>query len=101
MRLRHRNPQAARPYVRSDKYLRMGQAILELLPERGEGLTTEELVERLLLVLPVELFPTTASIRWCMAAVRSDLEARGSIQRVGPRKPARYLSHPGEAPVTE
>ena len=100
MQLRHRNPQAGRPYVRSDKYRLVSQAVLELLPESGKGLTAEELVAGLGSLLPFPLFPTAASIRWFMTAVRIDLEARGRIQRVGQRKPARYLArredpHPG------
>jgi hypothetical protein len=68
----------------------VSQAVMELLPESGEGLTAEELVAGLSFMLPFPLFPTSASIRWFMTAVRIDLEARGQIQRVGPRKPARY-----------
>jgi hypothetical protein len=101
MRLRHRNPQAGRPYVRSDKYLLVSRAVLELLPQTGLGLTAEQLVARLLHALPIELFPTSASIRWFMTAVRIDLEARGLIYRVGPRKPAHYLGRPGVAVGTE
>ncbi len=92
MRLEHRNPQAGRPYVRSDKYHLVSQAVLHLLPESGAGLTAEQLVAGLGGLLPLELFPNDASIRWFMTAVRIDLEARGQIQRVGPRKPARYLA---------
>jgi Family of unknown function (DUF6958) len=95
MRLRHPNPRAGRPYVRSDKYLLVSRAVLELLPESGQGLTAEQLVARLSQVLPIELFPTIASIRWFMTAVRIDLEARGRIQRVGSRRPARHLARPG------
>jgi len=94
MQLRHRNPQAGRPYVRSDKYRLVSRAVLGLLPEAGPGLTAEEMVTGLGFVLPVELFATAASVRWFMTAVRIDLEARGLIQRVGPRKPARYLARP-------
>jgi hypothetical protein len=78
--------------VRSDKYRLVSQAVLELLPENGPGLTAEELVNRLGLVLPVPLFPGTASVRWFLTAVRIDLEARGLIRRVGRRKPARYVA---------
>lgn len=94
MQLRHRNPQAGRPYVRSDKYRLVSQAVLALLPESGMGRTAEELVTGLGSLLPFPLFPTAASIRWFMTAVRIDLEARGRIQRVGQRKPARYLARP-------
>jgi len=100
MRLRHRNPHAGRPYVRSDKYLLVSQAVMQRLPETGSGMTAEELVARLAHDLPSNLFPTAASIRWFMTAVRIDLEARGRIQRVG-CKPAHYLARRGSAAGTE
>lgn len=96
MQLRHRNPQAGRPYVRSDKYHLVSRAVLDLLPESGGGLSAEELVSGLGDILPLPLFPNTASIRWFVTAVRIDLEARGQIRRVGPRKPARYLTSRAE-----
>lgn len=92
MRLQHRNPQAGRPYVRSDKYQLVSRAVLHLLPDSGPGLTAEDLVAGLANLLPPSLFPGASSIRWFMTAVRIDLEARGQIQRVGPRKPARYIA---------
>ncbi|HWA55833.1 MAG TPA: hypothetical protein VG692_01195 [Gemmatimonadales bacterium] len=94
MQLRHRNPAAGRPYVRSDKYHLVSRAVLEHLPVSGEGPTSEELVQQLSRALPLSLFPTTASIRWFLTAVRIDLEARGLIQRAGRSKPARYLACP-------
>lgn len=75
--------------------------MLDLLPQTGSGLTAEGLVSRLRELLPIELFPTSASIRWFMTAVRIDLEARGLIQRTGPRKPAHYLRRPGDVGRTE
>jgi Family of unknown function (DUF6958) len=96
MQLRHRNPRAGRPYVRSDKYQLVSRAVLDLLPESGAGLTAEELVAGLGSVLPLPLFPTAASIRWFMTAVRIDLEARELLRRVGPRRPARYLARRAE-----
>jgi uncharacterized protein DUF6958 len=98
MQLRHRNPQAGRPYVRSDKYHLVSRAVLDLVPEHGSGLTSEELVTALALRLPLSLFPTVASIRWFLTAVRIDLEARGLMQRVGRRKPAHYLARRAPAP---
>jgi len=86
--------------VRSDKYRLVSRAVLELLPENGPGLTAEELVRRLGQVLPLPLFPSDASVRWFMTAVRIDLEARGLIRRVGPRKPARYLAYQGQSSST-
>ncbi len=101
MQLRHRNPQAGRPYVRSDKYQLVSQAVLELLPASGSGLTSEALVTALAQRLPLSLFPTFASIRWFLTAVRIDLEARGLIQRVGRRKPAHYVARPAPVPSAE
>lgn len=91
MRLLHRNPQAGRPYVRSDKYDLVRDEVLRVLPRSGAGWTTEELVAELLRVLPADGFPTPASVRWFVTAVRIDLEARGVIARTGRRKPLRYL----------
>jgi hypothetical protein len=87
--------------VRSDKYRLVSQAVLQQLPENGPGLTAEELVTRLGLVLPIPLFPSAASVRWFMTAVRIDLEARGLIRRVGTGKPTRYLASRKVAPTTD
>lgn len=92
MQLRHRNPQAGRPYVRSDKYRLVSQAVLHLLPESGKGRSNEELVRDLASLLPRSLFPNSASIRWFLTAVRIDLEAGGLIHRLGRGRPARYLA---------
>lgn len=78
--------------MRSDKYQLVSRAVLHLLPDSGPGLTAEDLVAGLDNLLPLSLFPGASSIRWFMTAVRIDLEARGQIQRVGPRKPARYIA---------
>lgn len=94
MQLRHRNPIAGRPYVRSDKYLMVRQAVLEKLPVSGPGRTSEDLVAALAPQLPLSLFPTFASVRWFLTAVRIDLEARGLVSRVGRTRPARYLLTP-------
>jgi hypothetical protein len=90
MRLLHRNPLAGQPYVRSDKYLQVREAVLDLLPAEGAGMTTEELVARLRAELPADRFPTEASVRWFVTAVRIDLEARREIHRVGRTRPVRY-----------
>jgi Family of unknown function (DUF6958) len=94
MRLQQRNPRAGRPYVRSEKYLAVRDAVLNLLATEGPGETMEALVARLVTRLPLDAFPSPASVRWFGTAVRIDLEARGLVQRVGGGRPARYLRRP-------
>ncbi|NOT70929.1 MAG: hypothetical protein HOP09_06460 [Hyphomicrobium sp.] len=68
--------------VDADKYNAMKRAILTTLPKAAPGLTVAELKERLLPLLPDDLFPGGAKAGWWLKGVQLDLEAKGLIARV-------------------
>jgi uncharacterized protein DUF6958 len=68
--------------VDADKYNAMRRAILTVLPASSVGLTVAELKQRLLPLLPEDLFPGGAKAGWWLKGVQLDLEAKGLIARV-------------------
>lgn len=74
--------------VDADKYNAMRRAILTVLPASSVGLTVAELKQRLLPLLPEDLFPGGAKAGWWLKGVQLDLEAKGLIARVA-SKPLR------------
>ena len=74
--------------VDADKYNAMRRAILTVLPASSIGLTVAELKQRLLPLLPEDLFPGGAKAGWWLKGVQLDLEAKGLIGRVA-SKPLR------------
>jgi hypothetical protein len=74
--------------VDADKYNAMRRAILTVLPASSVGLTVAELKQRLLPLLPKDLFPGGAKAGWWLKGVQLDLEAKGLIARVA-SKPLR------------
>lgn len=68
--------------VDADKYNAMRHAILTVLPASSVGLTVAELKQRLLPLLPEDLFPGGAKAGWWLKGVQLDLEAKGLIARV-------------------
>ncbi len=63
------------------KYEAMREALLAVLPPAALGLTVAEAKERLLPLLPQELFPEGAKAGWWLKAAQHDLEAKGTIER--------------------
>ena len=63
------------------KYEAMREALLAILPPAAPGLTVAEAKERLLPLLPQDLFPEGAKAGWWLKAVQLDLEAKGTIKR--------------------
>ncbi|MGO4622756.1 hypothetical protein AB4Z34_08500 [Ensifer sp. 2YAB10] len=63
------------------KYEAMREALLAVLPPSAPGLTVAEAKERLLPLLPQDLFPGGAKAGWWLKAVQLDLEAKGTIER--------------------
>lgn len=63
------------------KYEAMREALLAVLPPAAPGLTVVQAKERLLPLLPQELFPAGAKAGWWLKAVQLDLEAKGTITR--------------------
>jgi hypothetical protein len=67
--------------VDADKYEAMKTAFLKALPKKAPGLTGAEIRERVLPLLPDDLFPGGAKAGWWMKGVQLDLEARRIIAR--------------------
>ncbi|MDH4986834.1 hypothetical protein QEZ47_15115 [Aminobacter anthyllidis] len=69
--------------VRVDKakYTAMRDALLQVLPDKGPGLTVMEAKAALLPILSQELFPGGEKAGWWLKAAQLDLEAQGIIQR--------------------
>lgn len=63
------------------KYEAMREALLAVLPSSAPGLSVAEAKERLLPLLPQDLFPEGAKAGWWLKAVQLDLEAKGTIER--------------------
>ncbi|MGF6158391.1 hypothetical protein M2267_003658 [Ensifer sp. KUDG1] len=63
------------------KYEAMREALLAVLPPSAPGLSVAEAKERLLPLLPQDLFPEGAKAGWWLKAVQLDLEAKGTIER--------------------
>lgn len=63
------------------KYEAMREALLAVLPPSSPGLSVAEAKERLLPLLPQDLFPEGAKAGWWLKAVQLDLEAKGTIER--------------------
>ncbi len=67
--------------VDAGKYEAMKNAILAVLPTKSPGMTVAELKQRLLPLLPNDLFPGGAKAGWWLKCVQLDLEAKRSIVR--------------------
>jgi hypothetical protein len=67
--------------VTAAMYAAMKRAMLKVLPAKPPGLTFAELGERVLPLLPEELFPEGARANWWAKTVQLDLEAKGLIER--------------------
>lgn len=63
------------------KYEAMRDALLAVLPEVAPGLTVAEAKEKLLPLLPQDLFPGGEKAGWWLKAAQLDLEAKGTIER--------------------
>lgn len=67
--------------VDKQKYLAMCDALLQVLPKKSPGLTVAEAKDKLIPLLPQDLFPGGAKSGWWLKAAQLDLEAKGKIQR--------------------
>jgi uncharacterized protein DUF6958 len=68
-------------HLEAAMYEAMKRAFLKVLPKASPGLTVEEIQERVIAHLPVELFPGGAKAGWWAKTVQLDLEAKGIIAR--------------------
>jgi hypothetical protein len=71
------------------KFLAMRDALLSVLPAKAPGITSSEVKERILHLLPQDLFPGGARAGWWQKAAQLDLEAKGRIARED-TKPLRF-----------
>lgn len=69
--------------VDANKYEAMKQALLQALPSKPPGLTTDALRAAVAPLLPDALFPQGATAGWWRKGVQLDLEAKGIIARDG------------------
>lgn len=67
--------------VDKQKYTAMRDALLKVLPKITPGITVAEAQEKLIPLLPQDLFPGGAKSGWWLKAAQLDLEAKGKIQR--------------------
>lgn len=63
------------------KYEAMRDALLAVLPSSAPGLTVAEAKEKLLPLLPQDLFPGGDKAGWWLKAAQLDLEAKGVVAR--------------------
>lgn len=75
--------------VTPEKYYAIREAMLEILPTQGEGLTLDEMVKLIQPMVPKEIFPKGVS--WYTVTVKLDLEAKGLVKRLPGSKPLRHL----------
>lgn len=71
------------------KYLAMETAYLSVLPPAPPGIPSSEAKQRLLPLLPEDLFPGGAKAGWWLKAVQLNLEAKGRVVRHD-TKPLRF-----------
>ena len=76
--------------IPDDIYWAVREAMLEGLPDSGDGLQFPELVAATAAHINQELFPNRAALRWHAKVIQVDLETRWLIERVPGSQPARY-----------
>lgn len=75
--------------VTPEKYFAIREAMLEVLPTEGEGLTLDEMVKLIEPLVPKDLFPK--SVTWYTVTVKLDLEAKGLVKRLPNTSPLQHL----------
>ena len=75
--------------VTHEKYFAIREAMLEVLPTEGEGLTLDEMVKLIEPMVPKELFPK--GVTWYTVTVKLDLEAKGLVKRLPNTSPLQHL----------
>lgn len=76
--------------VNPERYAAMADALLEVLPSDGDGLTWPEIVDAVAERVPAELFPELKTVRWYSICVRLDLESKGLVERLSDKKRLRF-----------
>ena len=75
--------------VNPEKYHLIREAMLDITPTEGEGLTLDEMVTLIEPKMPKELFPN--GVTWYTVTVKLDLEAKGLVERQPNKRPLRHL----------
>ena len=75
--------------VTPEKYFAIREAMLEVLPTEGEGLTLNEMVKLIEALVPKDLFPK--GVTWYTVTVKLDLEAKGLVKRLPNTSPLQHL----------
>lgn len=75
--------------VTPEKYFAIREAMLDVLPTEGEGLTLDEMVKLIEPMVPKELFPK--GVTWYTVTVKLDLEAKGLVIRLPNTSPLQHL----------
>jgi len=75
--------------VTPEKYFAIREAMLEVLPTGGEGLTLDEMVKLIEPMVPKDLFPK--GVTWYSVTVKLDLEAKGLVKRLPNTSPLLHL----------
>jgi hypothetical protein len=73
------------------KYEAVRQAILKVVPRRGDGMPFSELSEKVKSALPAKQLAELGSVSWYTTTVKLDLEVRGNLYRVEGARPQRLL----------
>jgi hypothetical protein len=71
------------------KYDAVREAILKVIPNRGEGVLFSDLSDKVKAVLPARQLADLGSVTWYTTTVKLDLEVRGEIYRVEAARPQR------------
>ena len=75
--------------VDPEKFTVMKDALREVVPTRGDGLTLDEMKAALARKVPEAMFPKGPG--WYMMSTKLHMEAEGEIVRVPGSKPLRHL----------
>lgn len=75
------------------KFDLLRSAILNTLPDSGEGLLFKELSNNLKKVIPSEKLAQLGSLSWYTTTVKLEMEVAGDIYRVANSKPQRLLKY--------
>ena len=75
--------------VTPEKYYVIREAMLEILPTEGDGLTLDEMVKLIEPMVQKDLFPN--GVTWYTVTVKLDLEAKGLVKRLPNTKPLTHL----------
>ena len=76
--------------VDAAKYDAMKKVMLRITPTKSPGLSAAEMREKMLPLLPQDLWPNGEKAGWWHKAVQLDLEAKGILCRDGKSKPLRW-----------